>query len=92
MAGANGTGYDNFSFSVSDGISSITILAGEPNSFTLNGGLLTTTDQILADANNFGAAGTHATSITVAPSSTTIDAAYLSQGQVLFNGYVPDAN
>ena len=92
IADANGVGYDNFSFSVSDGQSSITILAGEPNPYTLNGGSLASTDQILTDTDNFGPSGIHTTSITIAPTSTTIDAAYLSQGQVLFNGYVPDAN
>ena len=87
---ANGLLYDNLSFSVNEGNSSITVLAGEPNAFTLGGGSLLPTDEILAEPGNFGIGGTVGAGISVAGTSATIDAAYLSQGDVFFNGFVPD--
>ena len=88
----NGTSYTSFDFYVNEGVTSVSILAGETNAFTLNGGSLPATDAILANTSNFGQGGTVSTSISVVSSTTTVDAAYLAQGSVLFNGYVPDAN
>lgn len=88
----NGELYAAFEFSVSGRMGTIAVLAGEPNSLTLNGGAMTPTDELLADEDNFGRLGLHPTAISVVAASATIDADYLAQGNVLFNGYVPDAN
>ncbi len=91
VANANGSGYDNFSFTVSDGAPSI-ILAGKPSSWTVNGGSFTETNQIIFDATNFGSGGIYSSSINVTQTNSTIDAAYLSQGQVFFGGSVLDSD
>lgn len=88
----NGINYADFDFYLNGGNATVSVLAGEANSFTLNGGALSETDSILADSDNFGVGGTVNSAISVVASTTTIDAAYLSQGSVLFNGYVPDGN
>ena len=88
----NGLLYSSFDFYVNSGVSTVNILAGENSSYTLNGGSLLATDQILADGSNFGPGGTVSTGVSVVNTSTTIDAAYLAQGEVFFNGFVPDAN
>ena len=89
-ADENGALYASFDFYVNEGKSTVNVLAGEPNSYTLNGGSLAATDQILADSGNFGLGGTYSSAISVGASSSTIDAAYLAQGSVLFDGFVAD--
>ena len=89
-ANENGALYASFDFYVNEGRSTINVLAGEPNPYTLNGGSLAPTDQILANASNFGLGGTYSSSISVGAANATIDAAYLAQGSVLFDGFVPD--
>ncbi|WP_197452459.1 DUF4347 domain-containing protein [Rosistilla carotiformis] len=91
-ADGNGTLYASFDFNVISPPASLQVLAGEPNGFTLDGGYLLPTDELLANAANFGSAGTVPSAVTVVPASAMIDADYLAQGDVLFNGYVPDAN
>ncbi|MEM8499380.1 MAG: LamG-like jellyroll fold domain-containing protein [Pseudomonadota bacterium] len=88
----NGSPYASFDFQVNNGKLSISVLAGQPNSFTLNGGALAPTDAILAAGSNFGAGGTYGSAISVVAPSNTIDASYLAQGSVLFNGFVPDGS
>ena len=92
VADANGASYASFDFCVNNGNATVNVLAGEPNFYTLDGGALTDTDSILADTSNFGVAGTYNTAISVVAASSTIDAAYLAQGDILFNGYVSDGN
>ena len=87
-----GGAYTSFDFAMNGGNKSVTILAGEPNLFTLNGGQLTPTDEILADPAHFGPTGTVASSVTIGPPNGNIDATYLNSGQILFHGFVPDAN
>ncbi|MEM7312287.1 MAG: cadherin-like domain-containing protein, partial [Planctomycetota bacterium] len=91
-ANENGPIYANFQLSVNGGNSSVTVLAGEPTAFTLNGGELASTDAILANSDNFGLTGQVSTGISVAASSGIIDADYLADGDVLFNGLVPDGS
>ena len=86
----NGAPYASFDFYINNGNTSISVLGGEPNAFTVGGTLLTQTNQILGDTANFGSGGTVSTTISVVPQSTTIDAAYLAQGDVFFNGFVVD--
>ncbi|QDS87625.1 Cadherin domain protein [Rosistilla ulvae] len=88
----NGELYASFEYNVYSSKTSMKLLAGEPNSFTLNGGSLGPTDAILANPGNFGPTEIWEASVSVVPASATIDAAYLAQGDVLFNGFVPDAN
>ena len=88
----NGGGYASFDFYVNTGNSSVNILAGQPTSFTLGGGLLVDTDAILSSTSNFGSSGTYSASISVIAANANIDASYLNQGSVFFNGYVPDAD
>ncbi|MGC1441671.1 MAG: cadherin-like domain-containing protein, partial [Burkholderiaceae bacterium] len=89
---ANGSPYTSFSFYINGGVESVTVLNGEPSSFTLNGGFLAPTDAILANAANFGPGGVIDNTISVAATSTTIDAAYLAQGLVLFDGETLDSS
>ena len=88
----NGTLYASFDFFVNSGKDSITVLAGEPSSYTLGGGALAATDAIIAHGDNFGPGATVSSNITVIDSSYAIDAAYLSQGDVLFDGFTGDNN
>lgn len=91
-ADENGAGYASFDLRADSSNPVVHVLAGEPSTFTLNGGSLAATDAILADSGNFGSSGTYPSSISAVAASSTIDAAYLSQGTVFFNGFVPDAN
>ncbi|MFK7732564.1 MAG: beta strand repeat-containing protein, partial [Pseudomonadales bacterium] len=88
----NGMPYGSFDFQMNNGKPSINVLAGEPNSYTLNGGSLTPTDAIIANVSNFGTSGTYQSAISIIAADSTIDAAYLAQGSVLFNGFVSDGN
>ncbi len=89
-ANQNGVNYASFDFRINSGNPTITVLAGEPSSYSLNGGQHPQTDAILASGSNFGNGGTYESSISVVAASSTIDASYLAQGEILFNGYVPD--
>ncbi|MEM7454635.1 MAG: LamG-like jellyroll fold domain-containing protein, partial [Planctomycetota bacterium] len=88
----NGANYASFDFFVNTGNQTVVALAGEPNSFTLNGGSLGGTDVIIADPANFGPGGTVSSAISVAAASSNIDSTYLAQGSILFNGFVPDGS
>lgn len=69
------------------------VLAGETNDYTFGGSNFGNINGKMAEPSNFGAGGiVTEISVSVIPSTTTIDAAYLSQGRLLFDGYVPDAN
>ena len=92
VAEQSGSSYANFSFVVNSGRQAVTVLAGEPSAYTLNSTYLTDTDEILQHSSNFGASGTYPTAINLSDSDSTIDAAYLASGDILFDGYVADAN
>ena len=66
------------------------ILAGEFNSYTLDGGSLLPTDDILANTANFGPGGVVSTPINIIPATNNVNASYLQQGQILFDGFVTD--
>lgn len=69
------------------------VLAGKTNDYTFNGGQFGNIDGKMANAANFGSGGiVTEVSVSVVPSTSTIDASYLSQGRLLFDGYVPDGN
>ena len=89
-ANENGPAYASFDFYLNNGKSTVSVLAGEPNLYTLGGGQLPATDEILASSANFGAGGTVSTGISVVAGSNTIDATYLSQGQIFFSGFLAD--
>ena len=87
-----GTPQASFSFYVNSGNQSLNILTGEPSAYTLNSSNLTATDEILLNESHFGPTGTHPAHLQFESTSTTIDATYLSQGQIYFGGYVNDSN
>ncbi|OED39544.1 hypothetical protein AB833_15070, partial [Chromatiales bacterium (ex Bugula neritina AB1)] len=89
-ADQNGTPYASLQFYVNGGHSSVSILAGEHSGYTLNGGSWPEADAIVANTANFGTGGVVANTISVVAATNTIDAAYLSQGSVLINGFVGD--
>lgn len=91
-ANENGFNYGSFDFQVNNGRSNVTLLAGEANYYTLTAGALFHTEDILTNPANFGPGGTYASSFSMVGQTTTVDPAYLNQGSVLFNGYVPDGN
>ena len=91
-ANDNGSPNASLDFYVNTGNASINVLAGNPSGWTLSSSQLTDTDDILASASNFGVSGTYSASISVVAANSTVDAAYLAQGEVFFDGYVADAD
>jgi len=91
-ADESGSAYASFDFYVNAGQQSVTVLPGDANAYTINSSQLTATDNILKDDNNFGAGGTIPTYVNLGPATSTVDAAYLAGGDILFDGFVPDAN
>lgn len=90
-ANENGLGYANFNFYVNEGRQSVTVLGGETNDYTINSTQLIDTDSVLTDQSNFGPSGTVTTAIQLGSQTSTIDAAYLAQGDILFDGFTIDA-
>lgn len=69
------------------------VLAGKTNNYTFGGGSFPNIDAKMAESSNFGAGGiVTEVSVSVIPSTATIDAAYLAQGRLLFDGYTPDGD
>lgn len=83
---ANGLSLASLSVQINNGILSTNILAGHPNAYTLGESSFANADAILASADNFGAGGVSPTSISLVASSSVIDANYLEQGDIFFNG------
>ena len=90
VADENGLPYASFDFYVNLGNSQLTILGGEVNDFTPGGLYFTETNSILGDTSNFGVGGTVPVTLSIEPTTTNIDAAYLAKGEILFNGFVAD--
>jgi uncharacterized delta-60 repeat protein len=74
-----------------ESLGTLAVLAGDYNDYTVGESAFTATNAIISDASNFGPTGTFSQSITVLPTTTTVNAAYLAQGEVLFDGFVGDA-
>jgi len=91
-ADENGFNYGTFDFQINNGKANVTILAGEASYYTLTGGALFHTEDILTNADNFGPSGTYASSFSLIGQTGDIGPAYLNQGSILFNGYVPDGS
>ncbi len=83
---ANGPTVTSMVIQINNGILSANVLAGQPNNYTLGESLFANTDAILSNAGNFGVGGVSPTSISVVSSSSTVDANYLAQGDIFFNG------
>lgn len=69
------------------------VLAGKSNNYTFGGGSFGNIDGKMAEPSNFGVGGiVTEVSVSVVPTTATINSTYLSQGRLLFDGYTPDAN
>ncbi|WP_417736139.1 DUF4347 domain-containing protein [Rosistilla oblonga] len=88
---ANGALYASFEYEVHSSTTLLRVLVGEPDDFTPGSGWLAPTDASLANPTNFGPSGIAEVDVSVVPASPTIDADYLAEGGVLFNGHVGDA-
>ncbi len=82
----NGSMLANLSVQINNGILSANILAGQPNSYTVGETLFANTDAILSNTNNFGLGGVSPTSLSIVSTNANVDAEYLSQGNIFFNG------
>ncbi|MEP3479784.1 MAG: cadherin domain-containing protein [Fuerstiella sp.] len=91
-ANENSASYAKFDFEVNNGRQSIELLAGESSLYTVGGATFGDTDRILSNGDNFGPSGTFQSAITIVGSTRNVDPAYLSMGQVLFGGYVGEAD
>ncbi|MFK7896673.1 MAG: LamG-like jellyroll fold domain-containing protein, partial [Myxococcota bacterium] len=88
----NGADYASFEFYVNSGNQSVNVLPGEFSSYNLDSTYLTSTDLILSNTANFGPSGTYPANIQFESTDSTIDAAYLAQGEIYFGGYVSDGS
>lgn len=91
-ANATGSPYASFEFIVNNGNQAVTVLPGDMNIYTIGAGQLAPTTEILSSTSNFGPSGTYPTRVLYENQSSTIDASYLAQGEIYFDGFVTDAN
>ncbi|MFK7730260.1 MAG: cadherin-like domain-containing protein [Pseudomonadales bacterium] len=80
-----------FDFQVNNGLLSVSILAGEVGS-TLTTSSFAATDAMLENTDNFGLGGTVPTAVNLVLPSANIDAAYLAQGDIFFDGGNTDSD
>jgi len=85
----SGTPYASFDFYVNTGNVSINALSGHVSNYTLDSYLTSAADIITSDA-HFSPTGTVTTDIRIQNATDTIDSAYLSNGHVMFSGFLPD--
>ena len=82
--------YASFDFFVNNGILSINVLAGEPGFRSLGSEFFSNAEAILGESDNFGPGGVVSSSIVIGGPSNSIDADYLSQGEIYFGGMIDD--
>ena len=86
----NNSLYGSFEFFVNNGVLSVNVLAGEPGFRSLGSSFFSNAEAILTEATNFGPGGVVSSTIVIGGPSTTIDAEYLSQGEIYFGGMIDD--
>lgn len=91
-ANATGSPYASFEFTVNNGNQAVTVLPGDTNIYTIGAGQLAPMTEILSSTSNFGPSGTYPTRVLYENQSSTIDASYLAQGEIYFDGFVADAS
>lgn len=82
--------YGSFEFYVNNGSLSVNVLAGEPGYRSLGSNFFSKAEAILTESANFGPGGVVSSSIVIGGPSYTIDAEYLSQGEIYFGGAIDD--
>ena len=82
--------YASFDFFINNGSLSVNVLAGEPGYRSLGSNFFSKAEAILADSTNFGPGGVVSSSIVIGGPSTSVDAEYLSQGEIYFGGAIED--
>ena len=85
----SGTPYASFDFSVNSGNLSLNVLSGHTSNYTLDSSL-TSAARIIANDILFSPTGIVTTDLSILNATSTVDTAYLSNGHILFSGYLPD--
>ncbi len=94
---SNGSAYTSFEFYINNGNNTVNILSGNHSFHTLDNHFMESNNHhqaaaILTNPLNFGPNGTVLTDVAIQNSTDTIDASYLSEGEVLFSGFLPDGS
>ncbi|MDE0936799.1 MAG: DUF4347 domain-containing protein [Mariniblastus sp.] len=82
--------YGSFEFFVNNGVISVNVLAGEPGFRSLGSSFFSDAEAILTELGNFGPGGVVSSTVVIGGPSTSIDADYLSQGEIYFGGAIED--